>query len=90
MQSKRTHLLEINSGISQGCLQINWTYSNKLHRQTTVELLAQWFIEAVRSLIAHCQSPDAGGFTPSDFAQFEQSQWSQADLDAITAAIGDI
>ncbi|MEH2178703.1 amino acid adenylation domain-containing protein [Nostoc sp.] len=87
LQSKRTHLLEINSSISQGYLQINWTYSNKLHRQTTVETLAQQFIEAVRSLIAHCQSADAGGFTPSDFAEFKQSQWDQTDLDAITAAI---
>ena len=90
LESRRTHLLEINGGISQGRLQMNWTYSEKLHQQTTVEVLAQGFIEALRSLIAHCQSPDAGGFTPSDFAQFEQSQWSQADLDAITAAIGDI
>lgn len=90
LRSKRTHLLEINSGISQGRLQMSWTYSEKLHRQTTVEVLAQGFIEALRSLITHCQSPDAGGFTPSDFAKFEQSQWCQADLDAITGAIGDM
>ncbi|MEH2313988.1 MAG: amino acid adenylation domain-containing protein [Nostoc sp.] len=90
LRSKRTHLLEINGGISQGRLQMSWTYSQKLHRQTTVEVLAQGFIEALRSLITHCQSPDAGGFTPSDFAKFEQSQWSQADLDAITGAIGDM
>ncbi|WP_292865633.1 non-ribosomal peptide synthetase [Nostoc sp. LPT] len=87
---KRTHLLEINSSIAQGRLQINWTYSNQLHRQSTVETLAQRFIEALRSLIAHCQSPDVGGFTPSDFAEFKQSQWEQTDLDAITVAIGDI
>ncbi|WP_442949188.1 amino acid adenylation domain-containing protein [Nostoc sp.] len=90
LRSKRTHLLEINGGISQGRLQMSWTYSEKLHRQTTVEVLAQGFIEALRSLITHCQSPDAGGFTPSDFGKFEQSQWSQADLDAITGAIGDM
>ncbi|QMS92037.1 amino acid adenylation domain-containing protein [Nostoc edaphicum CCNP1411] len=90
LRSQRTHLLEVNGGISQGRLQINWTYSNQLHRQSTVEILAQGFIEALRSLIIHCQSPDAGGFTPSDFADFQQSQWDQRDLDAITAAIGDI
>jgi len=90
LQSKRTHLLEISGGIYQGNLEIRWTYSNKLHRQTTVELLAQRFIEAVQSLISHCQSPDAGGFTPSDFADFQQSQWDQTDLDAITAAVGGI
>jgi amino acid adenylation domain-containing protein/non-ribosomal peptide synthase protein (TIGR01720 family) len=90
LRNKRTHLLEVNGGISQGRLQMNWTYSNNLHRQSTVETLAQRFIEAMRSLIAHCQSADAGGFTPSDFADFQQSQWDQSDLDVITAAIGDI
>ncbi len=90
LRSKRTHLLEINGGIYQGKLEMSWSYSNKLHRQTTIEVLAQNFIEALQSLIAHCQSPDAGGFTPSDFAEFKQSQWDQTDLDAITAAMGDI
>ncbi|MHC5747095.1 MAG: amino acid adenylation domain-containing protein [Nostoc sp.] len=90
LRSKRTHLLEVNGGISQRRLEMNWTYSNQLHRQITVETLAQSFIEALRSLITHCQSSDAGGFTPSDFAEFQQSQWEQTDLDAITAAIGDI
>ncbi|MCC5621223.1 non-ribosomal peptide synthetase [Nostoc sp. CHAB 5715] len=89
-QSKRTHLLEINGGIYQGNLEISWSYSNKLHRQTTIEVLAQNFVETLRSLIAHCESLDAGGFTPSDFAEFKQSQWGQADLDAIATAIGDI
>ncbi|NDJ21054.1 amino acid adenylation domain-containing protein [Nostoc sp. B(2019)] len=90
LRNKRTHLLEINAGIYQGHLEISWAYSNQLHRQTTIEVLAQRFIEALRSLIAHCQSCDAGGFTPSDFAEFKQSQWDQTDLDAITAAMGDI
>lgn len=90
LQSRRTYLLEINAGISQGHLQMNWNYSNQLHRRSTVETLAQNFIAALRSLITHCQTADAGGFTPSDFAEFNQSQWDQTDLDAITAAIGDI
>lgn len=90
LRNKRTHLLEINSGIYQGNLEVIWSYSNKLHRQTTIEVLAQNFIQALRSLIAHCQSHDAGGFTPSDFAEFKQSQWDQTDLDAITAAMGDM
>ncbi|WP_375497265.1 amino acid adenylation domain-containing protein [uncultured Nostoc sp.] len=90
LQSKRTHLLEINGGIYQGNLEMSWFYSSQLHRQTTIEVLAQRFIEELRSLIAHCLSPNAGGFTPSDFADFQQSQWDQTDLDAITAAMGDI
>ncbi|WP_413198526.1 amino acid adenylation domain-containing protein [Nostoc piscinale] len=89
-RNQRTHLLEINAGIYQGHLEMSWSYSSKLHRQTTIEKLAENLIEVVRSLIAHCESVDAGGFTPADFAEFQQSQWDQSDLDAITAAIGDI
>ncbi|MBP5972964.1 amino acid adenylation domain-containing protein [Brasilonema sp. CT11] len=74
LRSKRTHLLEISGSISQGRLQMNWTYNEKLHRQTTVEVIAQGFIKALRSLITHCQSPEAGSFTPSDFPDVELSQ----------------
>jgi amino acid adenylation domain-containing protein/non-ribosomal peptide synthase protein (TIGR01720 family) len=87
LSNKRLHLLEINSSITQGSLQIKWIYNQTIHQEATVKGLAQGFMEALRSLIAHCQSPDAGSFTPSDFAEFAQSQWNQADLDAITQAM---
>ena len=57
-----------------GQLQLQWTYSTRVHRQATVERLAQGFLQALQGLIAHCQSPEAGGFTPSDFPEAELSQ----------------
>jgi len=83
----RSHVLEIDSMIIDGCLQLNWTYSCNLHRKSTIESLAQSYLANLRSLILHCQSPDAGGFTPSDFAEFKRSKWDRDDLEAITAAI---
>jgi non-ribosomal peptide synthase protein (TIGR01720 family) len=56
-----------------------------LHRRATVEELASDFVEALRSLIAHCQSPEAGGYTPSDFPDVELSQ---ADIEALVEEIG--
>jgi hypothetical protein len=38
-----------------------------VHRQITIERLAQRFLDALRSVIHHCQSPEAHGYTPSDF-----------------------
>jgi hypothetical protein len=32
-----------------------------------VESLAQGFMEALRSLISHCQITEVGSYTPSDF-----------------------
>jgi len=46
---------------------LEWTYSENLHRRATIERLVQDFAEALRAIIAHCQSPEAGGVTPSDF-----------------------
>jgi len=53
-------------------------YSEQMHRRTSIEGLAQGFIKALRSLISHCQSPEAGGYTPSDFpaANLSQKTWS--------------
>jgi hypothetical protein len=60
-----------------------------IHKQSTIANLAQQYIEKLRSLIIHCQSPNAGGYTPSDFADFGWSQWNQTDLDTILTAIGE-
>jgi hypothetical protein len=37
-------------------------------------------MEALRELITHCQTPDAGGYTPSDFplAQLDQDELDRA------------
>ena len=45
---------------------------------------ADAFGDALRGLIEHCLSPDAGGFTASDFADFE---WDASELGAIASAI---
>jgi amino acid adenylation domain-containing protein/non-ribosomal peptide synthase protein (TIGR01720 family) len=63
----RRYLLEIDGFISAGKLQFEWTYSEKVHQRARIERLAQGFIEELRSLITHCQSPETEGYTPSDF-----------------------
>ena len=73
-QSLRGHrdcAIEINSAIANDRLFLDWTYSQGLHRESTIRQLADGFIETLRSLISHCQSPDAVGYTPSDFPQME-------------------
>jgi non-ribosomal peptide synthase protein (TIGR01720 family) len=67
-RSRRAHLLDISSYVTNEGLTVNWIYSAAIHRRGTIEWLAQEYIEALRAIIAHCQSPEAGGYTPSDFA----------------------
>ena len=73
-RGRRCYLLEVNSRLTGGQLQCDWTYSERMHRRDTVAGLAQGFIEALRMLIRHCQSPEAGGYTPSDFPTMRLSQ----------------
>ena len=80
----RSHLLSVNGLIASGKLQLDWTYSQNLHQRVTIERLAQRFIEALKSLIAHCQSKDARGYTPSDFSA---ARLSQKQLDKFIAKI---
>jgi amino acid adenylation domain-containing protein/non-ribosomal peptide synthase protein (TIGR01720 family) len=76
----RRHLLEIKGIIVDGQLQMNWTYSRNVHRRKTIEQLAGHFMEALNILIAHCQSPNAGGYTPSDFPEADLNQQELDDL----------
>jgi amino acid adenylation domain-containing protein/non-ribosomal peptide synthase protein (TIGR01720 family) len=48
-------------------LRVSWTYDPGRHLPATAERLARGFLDEIAALIAHCQSPEAGGFTPSDF-----------------------
>ncbi|MEH1952594.1 amino acid adenylation domain-containing protein [Nostoc sp.] len=82
--NQRSHLLGVSGFIRAGRLEMTWTYSEKIHKRDTIEGLAFGFMEALRSLITHCQSPDAIGHTPSDFSA---ARLSQKQLDKFLAKI---
>jgi non-ribosomal peptide synthase protein (TIGR01720 family) len=71
---RRPHLLEVNGFVVAGRLHLEWSYSQRVHQRTTVERLAQGFLEALETLIVHCQSPEAGGYTLSDFPLMQLGQ----------------
>src|SRR5262249_53664329 len=80
----RKYLLGINGSVLEGRLQVEWTFSESIHRRSTIERVAAQSLTALRSLIAHCQSPEAGGYTPSDFSA---AKLSQAALDKLVAKV---
>ena len=85
MAGQRAHLLDINGGIAGGQLQLEWTYNAHCHRRTTIEKVAEDFINALRGLIAHCQSTEASGYTPSDFPDVALDE---AEIDALMLELG--
>ncbi len=64
---KRSSLLDITCAVTGGKLNISFTFSERVFRKETVRRFASFFKEELQTLIAHCQSPEAGGVTASDF-----------------------
>jgi non-ribosomal peptide synthase protein (TIGR01720 family) len=70
----RSHLLEIEASVSDGQLQCGFHYSENIHRRESIERLAEGYLAALRSVIAHCREGGAKGATPSDFPEARLSQ----------------
>jgi len=81
----RQYLLEINSMVMNEQLHVSWAYSENMHRRESVEHLVDLHAVELHAIIEHCQSPEAGGFTPSDFPE---AKLNQEELDAFLSSIG--
>jgi amino acid adenylation domain-containing protein/non-ribosomal peptide synthase protein (TIGR01720 family) len=82
-KQKRRHALEINSLVMNDRMEFEFTYSPGLHGEKRIQEFTDGFLNALKEVIAHCQLPDAGGRTPSDFPL---ARIDQAALDRLLAA----
>jgi amino acid adenylation domain-containing protein/non-ribosomal peptide synthase protein (TIGR01720 family) len=89
-RNRRTHLLEVNAGVYEGALRVDWSYGRDTHDRATVERLAADYLEALRAVVAHCLSHGAGGHTPSDFPLAKLGQRRLDELLQATGAAADI
>ncbi len=60
-------LFAVDALVLDGRLRVSWTYDPGRHLASTAERLASGFVAEIAALVEHCKSPEAGGFTPSDF-----------------------
>jgi non-ribosomal peptide synthase protein (TIGR01720 family) len=88
VRGQRPYLLEIIGLVGDGQLHIEWTYAEQIHRRSTVEGLADRYMDALRSLIAQSRSAEVGGYTPSDFPDVDLDQDELAGLLAQVGADG--
>jgi amino acid adenylation domain-containing protein/non-ribosomal peptide synthase protein (TIGR01720 family) len=70
----RRHLLGVDGFIAGGSLEVEWSYSQNLYQRSTIQHLADSFASRLRAILDHCRSPEAGGYTPSDFALADLKQ----------------
>jgi len=75
-EQRRDHLLTVNGLVAGGRLRVLWTYGHAVHTPANIERLVDLHLEELRAIIRHCESPEAGGFTPSDFplARLDQAE----------------
>jgi amino acid adenylation domain-containing protein/non-ribosomal peptide synthase protein (TIGR01720 family) len=66
-RNRRSHAIEIDGSVTGGQLQMTWHYNKKRHAFATVHRVATDFVNSLIELIHHCQLPQSGGHTPSDF-----------------------
>ncbi len=76
----RPYLIDINGGIHERQLRLEWTYSKDIFAPSTIERLANEFIQELRAIIGHCRTSQSASVTPSDF---KLARLDQAKLDKI-------
>ncbi|MDX8128142.1 amino acid adenylation domain-containing protein, partial [Methylomonas sp. OY6] len=76
---KRAHELDVVASIQGGRLHLSWRYSRERYRCSTLETLANRYLQHLQALISHCSQTEVGGYTPSDFPLAALSQ-SQLDI----------
>jgi microcystin synthetase protein McyA len=81
---KRSSLIDITGGIVRGRLSFEWSYSARQFYPDTIERMANEYIQNLINLIEHCISPEAEGFTPSDFPM---AGLNQQELDKLLGKI---
>jgi non-ribosomal peptide synthase protein (TIGR01720 family) len=84
LRGERNYKLEINCAIEQNRLSVVWTYSENLHQRPTIEMLAKRYLDALRSIVTHCQTPASMEYTPSDFSE---SGLNQDELDRLMSKL---
>ncbi|PTH83159.1 non-ribosomal peptide synthetase, partial [Streptomyces sp. A244] len=84
-EGERPHLIEVNSQVADGRLEMVWTYGAEVHDEATITGLAERYVEVLTELIEYCCRPETGGYTPSDFPL--AAPIDQAALDRIAARV---
>jgi amino acid adenylation domain-containing protein/non-ribosomal peptide synthase protein (TIGR01720 family) len=86
-RARRDHLVDITGSVRNGQLRLTCTYSENIHRGSTIEHLLGAIKDALKCLISSCRTTKAQAQTASDrpFANFDEQQ-----LDTLLEADPDI
>ena len=87
---RRKYLIDIDGGVRDGRLQMEWVYSEELHARQTIEIVAENFNRKLRRLIEHCVLREVREYTPSDFPLVNLNERQLAQIQRTTGQIEDL
>jgi non-ribosomal peptide synthase protein (TIGR01720 family) len=68
---QRPYMLQVVSLVLDRRLETNWIYSKRLHKQTTIESIAEDYLQTLRRMIAAARNSESDVMTPADFPDAE-------------------
>jgi non-ribosomal peptide synthase protein (TIGR01720 family) len=68
---QRPYVLQVVSLVLDRRLETNWIYSKRLHKQTTIEFVAEDYLRTLRRIITAAGSSERDVVTPADFPDAE-------------------
>ncbi|KAF4406782.1 amino acid adenylation domain-containing protein [Streptomyces lycii] len=88
------HVVELSSVAEERdggpVLVAEWAWAGELLAEADVDELAQGWFRALRALIAHARTPDAGGRTPADFPLVSLSQQEVEEFERELGPLSDV
>ncbi len=66
-EEQRSSEIDITCAITGGTLNISFTFSQKRFSKENIQQFVTFYKDELEKLIEHCQAPEAGGVTASDF-----------------------
>ena len=77
-RSERNYVIEINSQIINNNLLVNWSFTKDMYKEETAKMVADKFIQNLKTTIEYCTTQNDISYTPSDFPE---ANLNQDDLD---------
>lgn len=84
-ENKREHLIDIISSVVNGELRMEWIYSTAIHKETTIQELAEVYLSY---LVAFIKNAESAHISQEPVIEFQEIELDRDEFDALLDEIG--